>query len=240
MSRRPTLELRVHGRLRGFLSPARRGGAVVIPIDGAHAVKDPVESIGIPHVEIAAIAVDGARRPLSHRVRGGETIDVYPVEHQSAGVPPRFALDGHLGRLARYLRLAGLDTLYRSDVSDDELRAQASSSGRVLLTRDVALLKRRDADPAAFVYATAPEAQFAEVCDRFDLRASFAPLTRCAVCNGELVDATSAEVAADVPRRVQALARRFSRCPGCGRIYWPGSHEPRLRARLAKAGVHLP
>ncbi|WP_133479086.1 Mut7-C RNAse domain-containing protein [Cognatilysobacter segetis] len=234
------LRLRVHGRLARFLSPARRGGDVEIPIDGTHGVKDPIESIGIPHVEVAAVEVDGERRPLAHRVHGGETVDVYPVERQSIDLPPRFVLDAHLGRLARYLRLAGIDTAYSALARDDVLREAAQAGRRVLLTRDVALLKRGDVDDAAFVYAVAPVEQFAEICARFGLDRSFAPFTRCARCNGRLEPVDAAGVADDVPTRVLQAVERFSRCTECGQVYWPGTHESRLRARLALAGVHLP
>ena len=240
MSLRPCLQLRVHGRLLGFLAPARRGGAFRVPIDGVHAVKDPIESVGIPHPEIARVEVDGVPRPLAYRVRGGESVDVHPVVRQSAGTPPRFVLDVHLGRLARHLRLAGLDTVYDTHTTDERLRALALAEDRVLLTRDVALLKRRDIGRAAFVHATDPALQMAELCDRFDLAPWFAPFTRCAACNGALEPIDPAGVAPEVPPRVLEAAPRFSRCAGCGRVYWPGSHEGRFRARLARVGVHLP
>ena len=54
----------------------------------------------------------------------------------------QFVLDVHLGRLAAYLRLAGFDTVYRNNLDDAEL-AWIAAGGRVLLTHDRELLKRR-------------------------------------------------------------------------------------------------
>lgn len=208
--------------------------------DGSPALKDPIESVGIPHVEIGRVTVDGRIASLMHRLRGGESISVFPRLVQPAGDPPRFVLDVHLGRLAGYLRLLGIDTVYRNNADDDALVALGTAEGRVLLTRDTGLLKRTRLGPAAFMYATAPLEQLAEMNARFGLAVAFAPFTRCAHCNGVVAPTELADVVDAIPAGARRSATRFSRCRDCRRVYWNGSHVVRLRERLAAAGIVLP
>lgn len=229
--------LRVHGRLTRFIAPARRGIAFEITFDGRPAVKDPIEAVGVPHAEIGSLVIDGMRSALTRRIDGGESIDVHPVARQDAGTPPRFLLDVHLGRLAGDLRLAGIDTAYDPMLDDRGLRARAVAEGRVLLTRDTGLLKCRGLPAAAFVYATDPREQLAEVVRRFDLAPHARPFARCSRCNGEVQPVPAEAVAAQVPERVRSRVHDFSRCCGCGRIYWRGTHEAGIRARFEHAGL---
>lgn len=230
----------MHGRLDRFLAPVRRGQAFELAFDGTPAVKDPIEAAGVPHVEIGRVTFDGVDVALNARLRGGERVDAYPVERQSAGDPPRFVLDVHLGRLAGYLRLLGVDTAYSNVANDAALADAARHDRRVLLTRDVGLLKQMRATQAAFVYAVDPVAQLAEVIARFDLAHRLALFGRCARCNSPVVPADRSDVEMLVPPRARDAATGFSRCTGCGRVYWLGSHAPRLSQRLAAAGIEVP
>ena len=136
-----------------------------------------------------------------------------------------------LGALARRLRWLGYDAEYRNDLPDEEMMAIARETGRLLVTRDRALAKRRGVR-ALFVAATELEDQVAAVVDA--LGPSGAP-PRCTVCNGELESLTREEAAPLVPPYVARTQTEFSRCRGCGRVYWPGTHWPGLqkwRARL--------
>jgi uncharacterized protein with PIN domain len=95
-------------------------------------------------------------------------------------------LDVHLGRLASYLRLLGFDTLYRNDCDDAELMTISQTQRRILLSRDIGLLKRSAITHGAFLHATDPRRQLREVCDRFQLDARISPFSRCARCNGKV------------------------------------------------------
>lgn len=241
-------EFRFYEELNDFLRPRLRKRTFGHDFDGTPTVKDRVESLGVPHTEVDLILVDGQSVDFDRRLRGGERVAVYPVfeRFDLHGVTrlrphplrsPRFLLDVHLGRLASYLRLLGFDSLYRNDASDEELLGTATASGRILLTRDVGLLKHGALTRGAFLHETDPCRQLREVVDRFQLRGTFAPLTRCARCNG-VIDATTAQdVQGAVPERVARERRTFSRCRDCGQIYWRGSHVERLRRRLAEVGV---
>jgi uncharacterized protein with PIN domain len=127
-----------------------------------------------------------------------------------------------LGRLARWLRLRGYDTAYDNAADDHELARRARSEGRVLLTRDRELADRAGLR-TLFIESETLEEQLAEV------RAAFGSppdpaLSRCSVCNEPLEEVPSDKVAGLVPAYVLREHSHFRRCPGCERIYWPGSH----------------
>jgi uncharacterized protein with PIN domain len=183
--------------------------------------------------------VDGLQANLAARLRGGERVEVHPVETREAGLPPRFVLDVHLGRLAADLRLLGIDAAYGNSLDDDALQAIAVSEGRVLLTRDTGLLKRTDVPAGAFVYATAPAEQLAETVARFGLAPHARPWSRCTRCNAGLVLVAADAVAGRIPPRVRATTRDFLECTGCRRVYWRGTHEAGLRKRLGAAEARV-
>jgi uncharacterized protein with PIN domain len=230
-----SVSVRFYAELNDLLSRPLRGGTFDVDLTGHPSVKDVVESLGVPHTEVDLILLNGESAGLHELVGDGDRMTIYPVfEALDIGtltrVRPqplrdlRFAADVHLGRLARYLRLAGLDTLYRNDWSDSELVENAVNEGRVVLTRDRGLLKRKAVTHGYLVRETAPRDQLQEVIDRFDLAASLVPFTRCAVCNGLLGAVEKAAVLELLPLRTSRRYRRFWRCGRCGRIYWRGGH----------------
>jgi uncharacterized protein with PIN domain len=209
-------------------------------------VKDVIESIGVPHTEVDVILVNGESVDFSRVVVDGDRVAVYPrFESFDIGPilrlrpaplrEPRFVLDGHLGRLAGYLRLFGFDSLYQTEWEDAALAAISAREERILLTRDRGLLKRKEVTRGYCPREHHPRRQLVEVLRRFDLLGAARPLTRCMACNGELRRASKAEVVADVPADVAARCDEFTRCPSCGRIYWEGSHFARLLALIESA-----
>jgi uncharacterized protein len=144
---------------------------------------------------------------------------------------PRFVVDVNLGRLAWLLRLLGFDVWWSNDADDKALADLSLQQRRILLTRDRGLLKRRAVTHGLFVRADDPEEQALEVIRRLDLRQRLAPLTRCVRCNGPLVPVSKDEVSDQLEPLTRQYYDNFSRCAGCGRIYWAGSHHAKL-ARL--------
>jgi uncharacterized protein len=235
----PCVTVRVHGDLRDFLPARLRDVPIDRPIDGRPGVKDVIEALGIPHPEIGRVTVNGREVALSERVGPGDRIEVEPLPIPAGAAalaqPARFVLDGHLGRLAAYLRMAGLDTRYARDADDDELAAVSAEEGRILLTRDLGLLRRGIVRRGAFVRSDRPPEQLAEVLARFGLVELVAPFGRCMRCNEPLEEAAPAEVATLVPPRVLREQPDFRRCPACGGIYWRGSHHRRMERILGEA-----
>jgi len=236
MAARPIAMLHFDAALQPFLARARRGGPVAVEIDRSRSAKDAIESLGIPHTEVGRLAIDGRAARLEDLLRGGERVEVGACasDGDAAQEPPSFVADTHLGKLARHLRLAGFDCLWRNDWEDDALVAAAGAGARIVLTRDKGVLRRRAVVRGRFVRATDSEAQLAEVLQAFGLRGSLRAFSRCRECNVALEDVAKTAVEAALPEKVRAHYARFKRCPACGRVYWEGTHFARLRAVLER------
>ncbi|NUN00723.1 MAG: Mut7-C ubiquitin/RNAse domain-containing protein [Bryobacteraceae bacterium] len=222
--------LRFYAELNDFLAAERRFREFEYPFYVSGSVKDVIESAGVPHTEVDLVLVNGGSQGFDYRVRNGDRISVYPVFEafdirsvsRLRSEPLRalrFVLDTHLGKLARYLRMAGFDAHYRNDSSDAELVRISKAEHRILLTRDVGLLKHSALTHASFVRETDPRRQFVGILKRFDLHSPAAAFSRCLECNEPLERPDSSE---------------FHQCPACGRIYWKGSHYSRMQSFLAQ------
>ena len=146
----------------------------------------------------------------------------------------RFALDVHLGKLARLLRMVGFDAQYSNTITDEELARLARGERRIILSRDRGLLKRRTVTHGYLVRSDAPRRQLAEVVRRFDLAGSVRMFSRCMECNVPLARVDKASIAGLLPAVVAATYNDFSRCAACGRVFWRGTHWERMRAFSAE------
>ncbi len=230
-----TVEIRFYAELNDLLPRSLQGGTFDVDLTGSPSVKDVVERHGVPHTEVDLILVNGESAGLDQLLGDGDRVAVYPVfeafdvrtltKVRSRPLRTvRFAADVHLGRLARYLRLSGLDTSYRNDCTDSQLVETALTEARVILTRDRGLLKRSAVTHGYLIRETAPCAQLQEVVERFDLTASLVPFTRCAVCNGVVEPVEKASVIEMLPPHTAHHYDQFWRCGQCGRVYWRGAH----------------
>ena len=145
----------------------------------------------------------------------------------------KFIADGMLGKLARWLRLAGHDVVYIGDLGipaeeqDDVLLSHARREKRALLTCDIDLHRRarRAGVKSAFIQSSDVVNQLVEVSRRSGSRIRIQPEnSRCPMCNGLLEEADKREVEGKVPATVLESQREFWRCLSCGKIYWQGSH----------------
>jgi uncharacterized protein with PIN domain len=231
------LRIDVDPSLVPLLGPARRGAPVDVVAAPSDTLGHVVESVGIPLTEVGTLLHDGVPARPADRARPG-TVRVGPVlRPQPAPTdPPRFLLDVHLGRLARHLRLLGLDAAWSpdpADAEDAELARRSGVEGRVLLTRDRRLLHRRSLAAGALVRGSGLTEQLTDVLDRF--APPLAPWTRCMACGAVLRAATADEGAGDLRPGTSRTYRDFSRCPACGRVYWRGAHARRLEAVVTLA-----
>jgi uncharacterized protein with PIN domain len=146
---------------------------------------------------------------------------------------PRFLVDAMLGRLARWLRVLGYDTLYFSDADDAALVRRALAEDRILLTRDVELTRRRGVR-VILISDDRVGNQLREIVGFLHLSADQA-FSRCINCNAPLVEFERAQARDLVPPYVFATQTRFRRCAECGKVYWRGTHWARMQSTLESA-----
>ena len=241
----PQAEFRFYEELNDFLAPGRRKRPFAYHCARQATVKQAIEALGVPHTEVELILANGESVDFSYRIVDGDRISAYPQFESFDITPvlrvrdrplrsPRFIADAHLGALAKHLRMLGFDTCYEPALSDAQLAAAAAEQRRILLTRDRDLLMHRVVSHGCYVRATQPLRQLEELVKRLDLGGAFSPFTRCMECNAALESAALEAVATRLPPGTAAYYDRFSRCPGCERIYWPGSHYRRMRAIIDK------
>lgn len=199
-------------------------------------VKDAIEAQGIPHGEVDLILANGTSVDFSYRLQKGDRISVYPVFESIniAGITPlhsqplrhvRFIADINLGRLAKYLRMAGFNTLLEKD--DKKIATLSVSESRIILTRDLALLKRSEVTRGYWVRSTNVGEQLREVVHRFALAGILNPFTLCLNCNIPL-EVALLENLVGLPEPVLKNFKEFTRCPLCRRIFWKGSHWKKM------------
>ena len=233
-------EFRFYEELNDFLPPEKRKVAFDYPLQRRASVKDIIEALGVPHTEVEVILANGTSVDFGYIVEDGDRISVYPMFESLDIRPllklrelplrqPRFVLDCHLGRLARYLRHLGLDTLYRNDYDDDQLAAISAGEHRILLTRDRDLLKRRIVNHGYFVRSHDPRRQLDEVLARFDLYAEIKPFGRCTRCNGRVATVDKHSILDQLEPKTLRYYDQFWRCDSCHQIYWEGSHFAKMQ-----------
>ena len=233
-------QFRFYEELNDFLPVGRRKRDFAYGFTGAPAVKDAIEALGVPHVEVDLILVDGRSVDFAHTLCDGNRVSVYPVFESLDITPitrlrerplrdPGFVCDVHLGKLARRLRVLGFDTLYSDDYDDPEIASLAATQKRCILTRDVGLLKRKDVTRGYWLRSTNIREQVIEVVTRLDLTALIRPFRLCTACNGQVDQVAKSEITHLLEPLTRQHFDEFKRCRDCARIYWKGSHYDRLR-----------
>ena len=239
-----TVRLRFQGDLSFFLRSSQAEPHLVEKsLNEKTSVKDVVESCGVPHPEVDLIVSNGAPVTFSHSLVSEENVDVYPVTAPPELFPGnrlqqrglgRFVADCHLGKLARNLRLLGIDVLYDNRATDAHLLNTVITEDRALLTRDRRLLMHAVVLHGYCPRSHDPDEQIIEVIRRFELAGLIAPYTRCLQCNGLLERVEKADVLEQLEPLTKIYYHEFRRCAACAKIYWPGSHFGKLEARLKK------
>ena len=159
----------------------------------------------------------GARVGLEHR------LDL------PAAAEVRFFADVNVARLVRWLRAAGLDTIWEDAISDADLVRRAILEKRYVLTLDKRLLHEFRVDNVLLLSTDEPLAQFAETVKRFNIQKPAGLFTRCLVCNTPLRDAHAPEIEENAPPAVREANAHFRFCTICNKIYWEGTHTRRMR-----------
>jgi uncharacterized protein len=149
----------------------------------------------------------------------------------------KFIVDNNVGRLAGWLRALGYDTLFINPIGDSELIEIALREGRVVLTKDTGIFRRRVIQSgdvqALYIEGDDWRRQLAQVVKAFGLRTDPC-FDRCFVCNTPLLAVSREEAESHVPPYVYRTQEAFRMCPTCGRHYWQGTHWGRMQADLER------
>jgi uncharacterized protein with PIN domain len=155
------------------------------------------------------------------------------MEHEQPQPEPiKFLADSMVGKLARWLRILGYDTLYYREIDNNRLLQLARVEGRRLITRDARLIGRRPGLSHTLIRDDRPAQQLRQIVRELHLSPSAGLLTRCVECNEVLEPIDKERARSCVPPYVFRTQERFFRCPICERFYWKGTHEERIRMRL--------
>lgn len=230
-----------HGDLSTLLRPRWRDACPIVQaVTRRASIKDVVESFGLPHTEIDSITCDSREVDFSCPVEEGQRFNIYPVlSFWDVTLPTmlrpdplesiRFVVDVNVGRLARYLRMAGFDTQYDYRWDDNRIIEFLAGEDRIVLTRDLGLLKRKQVKFGRYIRTDRPVEQLLEVIRLLNLKEEINPFTRCMECNSRLQPVRKE----DVLHRMEPLTKKyydsFSICQTCDKIYWPGSHVDEMR-----------
>lgn len=241
------VSIRFYEELNDFIPKKHRKKTIEHTLLTPTSVRDLVESFGVPHTEVDLVLVNGNSVGFEHSLSTGDRVSVYPV-FETLNIDSvtklrdtplrsaRFILDVHLGKLARLLRMYGFDTLYRNDYNDPEIIDTALEDQRIILTRDVGILKNKKVTRGYFVRSQVPREQLLEVIRRFDLSGRINPLSRCIECNGHIVAVEKEKISHLLERKTKIYYSDFYQCTGCNKIYWEGSHFHRMMERFEPEG----
>jgi uncharacterized protein with PIN domain len=202
-----------------------------------------IESLGIPHVEVDVILVNGEPAIFSYGIHDGDRIEIFPDGSgmnvpasfrlgPSFGPEERFICDDHLWKLARRLRLLGLDVVFQKESGDKFIIQKARDEDRVILTRDRHLLMFRQITRAILIRSNHCDEQVKEVLKRLTgIRLN--PFSKCMACNGCLINLDPCsdafnEVKGNIPSKVLSWCQAYQLCDSCKKVYWRGSHHQRL------------
>jgi uncharacterized protein with PIN domain len=163
----------------------------------------------------------------------GETTTVMASKEQ------KFAADRMLGRLAKWLRVLGQDVIYGPHLSGYGLIRAARRENRLILTRDRGL-KIKQPPEFIFVESDHYEDQLRQVVRSCQIGSPDQLFTRCLECNTRLQPIAKASIKEKVPPYVVSTQEKFSRCPDCGRVYWPATHQQRMIEELRRLGLLQP
>jgi uncharacterized protein with PIN domain len=227
------------GNLNDFLSKKDKHNRITYSFKATTAVKDAVEAIGVPHVEVEWLLINGLPAQFYTPLLPGDAVEVYPQDTPPAHhpLPPLrdkqkaphcLVLDTHLGALARRLRLLGIDTYHDPTYTDGEVARISHEEHRIVLTRDIGLLKQKIIEWGYWLRSQQPEEQLLEVLNRYNLTPFFQPFQRCLSCNGYIQPVEKETVREALPAGTQEYFHDFYQCGACGKVYWKGSHYERM------------
>ncbi|MFC2130042.1 Mut7-C RNAse domain-containing protein [Bacteroidota bacterium] len=237
------IKIRFYEELNDFLPKSKQKQIFEIEYFGRQSVKDLIESQGVPHTEIDLILINGISVGFGYIIQPSDFISVYP-QFELIDISPvtklrqkplrntKFVLDVQLGKLGKYLRMLGFDTQYQNDYSDNEIIDISIDEERIILTRDIGILKHSKVQRGYWMRNTDPLKQIEEVIMKYDLKNSLNPFSRCMTCNGILKPAEKEKIIERLEPNTKKYFDEFYICQSCNQIYWKGSHWAKMKEKI--------
>ena len=236
----PCVYLLFHKDLQTLLPGKRAAKVLKYALTRRASLKDIIESQGIPHTEVAQILLKKKELGFGFNPVGGEEIDILPFSDEISVFTStmlrsqpfcslKFMVDINARKLARNLRIIGIDTTMVPVARLVEIGSIATSQQRILITRNRELLKCNTVIHGHLLRSENHVIQLQEVVKRYKLKPHIKPYTRCTICNGDLRSTTKQAVY----QRLEPLTRKyfntFKLCKDCEKVYWQGSHHDQMQ-----------
>ncbi|MFC2057281.1 Mut7-C RNAse domain-containing protein [Chloroflexota bacterium] len=150
----------------------------------------------------------------------------------------KFTVDHNVGKLAKWLRMMGYDTLFFTGDDDWQMVITALNEGRLILTRDTQIMSRGVVTSgrlkAILIQSEKPEQQMCQVVETLNLDCQSRMFTICLECNQPLEEMTKQQVKERVPPYVFQTQNQYVECPFCHRTYWKGTHWQSMTKKLER------
>lgn len=229
---------------RGFLS------VVEFDISKKSSVKDIIESCGVPHVEVTKILCKNKELSFSYLPKEGDEIFVFGVQkplnvNKKSILRPytfdavKFAADANVGKAAVLLRALGFDTFYEPCAQDFLIADLAYEEDRIVVTRDIDLLKRKKIVYGMFIDSNEPFVQTKLILERFGIKDGFKLFSRCTRCNSRLNPVEKKDIEHRLLPKTKLYYNKFYFCPVCEKVYWEGSHKEKIIDDFKKVGIYI-
>lgn len=236
----PNIRFRFYEELNDYLPEEMRKRWIESEVTKGTTIGEKIQSFGIPLEEIDLILVNQHSETRNYVLREGDRISVFPVFElfdiskisTLRDKPLRnllFICDVHLGRLCKYLRMLGFDTLYSNFYTSEQLIEIAHLEHRVILSRSQQLTKNKRVTRALWIRSAIPTEQLKDLIKKLNLSKQANPLTRCLTCNNRLEKVEKYEIINRLEARTTKYYTEFFRCPVCDQIYWKGSHYEHMK-----------
>ncbi len=161
----------------------------------------------------------------------------------------KFLVDAMLGKLTRFLRMFGYNTIYANDlidifmidpVPDEKLKEYAKKTDRFIITKDF-LLYKAYSERSLYLHGEGIYNYLHQLKVKLNLNFEFkGEKARCSICNSKLHKIQDKnEIIDDILQQSFNNHEEFFRCSNlhCSKIFWRGSHIEDIEKRLEKKSV---
>lgn len=236
----PKVTFRFYEELNDFLPADRQKTDFEIDFKSKRSIKDMIEALGVPHVEVDLILINGKSVDFNYIIQAEDRVSVYPV-FESLNIEKvthlrkiplrctKFIANVNLGEITKYMRLLGFDVYFDPAISAQEIIKISKNENRIILTKSRKLLKFKEVSHGIFIRPGKTEDQVRRIMDFLDIKNQVRPFSRCLLCNTRLEKIPKENIRDRIPPKVKELYDEYNHCTSCDRIYWKGSHQIKMQ-----------